>query len=146
MARAELPPAPARLVASDNVAGAHPLVLEALVAANHGHALAYGQDAYTRRATEAFNGLFDRDVATLFVYGGTGANILALASLVQQAESIICTNWSHINVDETGAPERILGAKLLDVASADGKLTPEHLRVACGARGNPHHEIGRAHV
>ncbi len=139
MARAELPPAPARLVASDNVAGAHPLVLEALVAANHGHALAYGQDAYTRRATEAFNGLFDRDVATLFVYGGTGANILALASLVQQAESIICTNWSHINVDETGAPERILGAKLLDVASADGKLTPEHLRVACGARGNPHH-------
>ena len=139
MSRAELPPAPARLVASDNVAGAHPLVLEALVAANHGHALAYGQDAYTRRATEAFNGLFDRDVATLFVYGGTGANILALASLVQQAESIICTNWSHINVDETGAPERILGAKLLDVASADGKLTPEHLRVACGARGNPHH-------
>ena len=139
MARAELPPAPARLVASDNVAGAHPLVLEALVAANHGHALAYGQDAYTRRATEAFNGLFDRDVATLFVYGGTGANILALASLVQQAESIICTNWSHINVDETGAPERILGAKLLDVASADGKLTPEHLRVACDARGNPHH-------
>ena len=97
MARAELPPAPARLVASDNVAGAHPLVLEALVAANHGHALAYGQDATTRRATEAFSGLFDREVATLFVYGGTGANILALASLVQQAESIICTNWSHIN-------------------------------------------------
>jgi len=139
MARAELPVAPARLFASDNVAGAHPLVLEALVAANAGHALAYGTDAYTQRAEAAFNDLFGREVSTLFVYGGTGANVLALASLLQQAESVICTNWSHINVDETGAPERLLGAKLLDVACLDGKLTPDQIRAAAGARGNPHH-------
>ncbi|MEY4067951.1 MAG: hypothetical protein RLZZ332_287 [Actinomycetota bacterium] len=55
MARAELPAAPTRLFASDNVAGAHPLVLEALVAANEGHALAYGTDAVTQRAAGAFN-------------------------------------------------------------------------------------------
>lgn len=139
MARAELPAAPSRLFASDNVAGAHPLVLEALVAANEGHALAYGTDAVTQRAVGAFNELFDRDVATLFVYGGTGANVLALASLLQQAESVICTNWSHINVDETGAPERLLGAKLLDMPCLDGKLTPDQIRAAAGARGNPHH-------
>ncbi|NDF24237.1 MAG: hypothetical protein EB148_07145, partial [Actinobacteria bacterium] len=63
MARAELPVAPARLFASDNVAGAHPLVLEALVAANAGHALAYGTDAYTQRAEAAFNDLFGREVS-----------------------------------------------------------------------------------
>lgn len=137
--RGALPPAPRRMLASDNVAGAHPLVMEALVRANAGHALAYGRDDVTRRAENAFNELFGRDVRTLFVYGGTGANVLALASVLQQAESVICTNWSHIHVDETGAPERILGAKLLDLPCPDGKLTPQQIREAAAARGNPHH-------
>lgn len=132
-------PAPTKLMASDNVAGAHPLVMEALAAANAGHALAYGNDPFTRRAELAFNDLFGREVRTLFVYGGTGANVLALASLLQTAESVICTNWSHINVDETGAPEKILGAKLLDLPCPDAKLTPDQIRAAAGARGNPHH-------
>lgn len=133
------PERPSRLMASDNAAGAHPLVLEALVRANSGHALAYGDDDTTRRAEAGFDALFDRDVRTLFVYGGTGANVLALASMLRQAESVICTSWSHIHVDETGAPERVLGAKLLDLPSADGKLTPEMVRLASSARGNPHH-------
>ena len=136
---AVMPEAPSRMFASDNVAGAHPLVLDALVSANAGHVLAYGNDPFTRRAEIAFNELFDRDVRTLFVYGGTGANVLALASLLQPAESVLCTNWSHINVDETGAPEKILGAKLLDFPCADAKLTPEQIRAAAHARGNPHH-------
>ena len=134
-----MPTAPSRMLASDNVAGAHPLVLEAITRANAGHALAYGNDDFTRRAESAFNSLFDREVRTLFVYGGTGANVLALASVLQQAESVICTNWSHIHIDETGAPERVLGAKLLDLPCADGKLTPDQVRAAAGARGNPHH-------
>ena len=134
-----LPAAPARLFASDNAAGAHPLVLEALMRANSGHALAYGNDNLTRSTMRMFNDLFDRDVQTLFVYGGTGANVLALASLLQQAESVICTSVSHIHVDETGAPERVLGAKLLDLPSANGKLTPDQIRIAAAARGNPHH-------
>ncbi|MFM8958283.1 MAG: threonine aldolase family protein, partial [Actinomycetota bacterium] len=134
-----MPTAPSHLLASDNVAGAHPLVLDAITRANAGHALAYGNDDFTRRAESAFNELFGRDVRTLFVYGGTGANVLALASVLQQAESVICTNWSHIHVDETGAPERVLGAKLLDLTCADGKLTPDQVRAAAGARGNPHH-------
>ena len=77
-----MPTAPAKLFASDNVAGAHPAVLEAMVAANSGHALAYGTDVHTQCAEQAFNELFGRDVRTLFVYGGTGANVLALASLL----------------------------------------------------------------
>ena len=134
-----MPAAPSRMLASDNAAGAHPLVMESLVRANAGHALAYGDDEYTRRAETAFNELFDRDVRTLFVYGGTGANVLALASVLQQAESVVCTNWSHIHVDETGAPERVLGAKLFDLPCADAKLTPDQVRAAAAARGNPHH-------
>ena len=134
-----MPTAPAKLFASDNVAGAHPAVLEALVAANSGHALAYGTDVHTQRAEQAFNELFGRDVRTLFVYGGTGANVLALASLLQPAESVICTDWAHIHVDETGAPEKILGAKLLDLPCPDAKLTPDQVRSAARARGNPHH-------
>jgi threonine aldolase len=139
MASESLPAAPGRLFASDNVAGAHPLVLEALVAANEGHVLAYGNDVITRRAEAAFNDLFGRDVRTLFVYGGTGANVLALASMLSPAECVVCTDWSHINMDETGAPERILGAKLLDLVCPDAKLTPQQIRSAASARGNPHH-------
>ena len=140
MARASsMPAAPSRMLASDNAAGAHPLVMESLVRANAGHALAYGDDEYTRRAETAFSELFDRDVRTLFVYGGTGANVLALSSVLQQAESVVCTNWSHIHVDETGAPERVLGAKLFDLPCADAKLTPDQVRAAAAARGNPHH-------
>jgi len=143
MARAStagaMPPAPQRMLASDNVAGAHPLVIESLVRANAGHALAYGNDDHTRRAEQMFNEVFGRDVRTLFVYGGTGANVLALASVLQQAECVVCTNWSHIHMDETGAPERVLGAKLLDLPCADAKLTPDQVRAAAAARGNPHH-------
>lgn len=134
-----LPPAPQRLFASDNVAGAHPVVLEALVAANRGHALAYGEDVQTKRVEVMFSELFGREVVTRFVYGGTGANVLALASLLQPAEAVVCTNWSHINVDETGAPEKILGAKLIDLPCPDGKLAPSLVKSVLAARGNLHH-------
>lgn len=122
------------MLASDNVAGAHPLVIESLVRANAGHSLAYGNDDHTRRAEQMFSEVFGRDVRTLFVYGGTGANVLALASVLQQAECVVCTNWSHIHMDETGAPERVLGAKLLDLPCADAKLTPDQVRAAAAAR------------
>ncbi|MFA5775925.1 MAG: aminotransferase class V-fold PLP-dependent enzyme [Ilumatobacteraceae bacterium] len=134
-----MPPAPARLFASDNAAGAHPLVIEALVRANSGHALAYGQDELTRRAEAKFSELFDADVRTLFVYGGTGANVMALASMLKPAEAVVCTSWAHIAMDETGAPERVLGAKLIDLPSPDGKLLPRQLQELSGMIGNQHH-------
>ncbi|NDD86541.1 MAG: threonine aldolase, partial [Actinobacteria bacterium] len=63
--------APERWFASDNAAGAAPEVLAALLEANSGHALAYGNDPWTKRAQESFCRLFDRDVVTQFAYGGT---------------------------------------------------------------------------
>ncbi|MEO5973725.1 MAG: beta-eliminating lyase-related protein [Ilumatobacteraceae bacterium] len=134
-----MPPSPRRLFASDNAAGAHPLVIEALNRANAGHALAYGQDIITRQAETRFNELFEADVRTLFVYGGTGANVLALAAMLKPAEAVVCSSWAHIAVDETGAPERVLGAKLIDLPSPDGKIRPDQLRELSGMIGNQHH-------
>lgn len=134
-----MPPAPARFFASDNFSPVHPTYLDAISAANDGHQFAYGADPHTKEATRLFRELCGVDVETLFVFGGTGANVVALSCLLGRAESVLCTNWSHIHVDETGAPERFLGAKLADVVTVDAKIRPEHIHAAAGALGNVHH-------
>ena len=133
-----MPPAPERRFASDNNAAVHPLILESLERANRGHAVAYGDDPWTAAADEAFNELFGQQVSTLMVWNGTGANVLALATLLSPAGAVVCTDASHINVDETGAPERILGAKLIDVPAIKGKMTPDQVL-------NLQHFIGVVH-
>jgi len=134
-----MPDAPARLFASDNASGVHPRYLTAIERVNVGHALAYGQDTATRDATALFAELSGRPVEVLFTFGGTGANVLALACLLGRAESIVCTEWAHIAVDETGAPERALGVKLQTFPAPDGKLKVEHIEFAVQALGNVHH-------
>ena len=134
-----LPPAPDRSFASDNAAGAHPAVLEAVARANVGSALAYGEDRWTRECDGAFRELFGGDVTTLLAFNGTGANVLALGSLLGPAQAVVCTEWAHIAVDETGAPERILGVKLLDRPAPDGKLVPEQLDELAHLIGVVHH-------
>lgn len=134
-----LPPAPATLFASDNGAGALPAVLDALVAASQGHAIAYGDDPWTRRATARFAELFGVPVEVFFVYGGTGANVTGLAACLAPWQSVVCTTNAHINVDECAGPERILGAKLLAVPTADGKLRPDDVRAHLVGIGSEHH-------
>lgn len=139
---ARLPP-PTGSFASDNAAGAHPAVLEAIVAVNAGHALAYGEDAHTARCAAAFDELFGREVVTRLTFNGTGANIAAFAAMMASLRgphhAIVCADWSHVNSDETGAPERVLATKLIDIPSADAKLTPDDLRSLRHLQGNPHH-------
>lgn len=101
--------------------------------------MAYGGDAITKHATSLFQELCDTDVDVLFTFNGTGSNIVALGSLLSAAESVICSEWAHINVDETGAPEHMLGIKLQDVDSPDAKVTPAHIVAAASALGNVHH-------
>ena len=134
-----LPPAPSRAFASDNAAGAHPAVIESVLRANHGHALAYGDDEHTRECERRFSELFGRDVATYLTFNGTGGNVMALTALARPGDAVICTDCAHINVDETGAPERVVGAKLIDVPSPDGRLTPEQIEHQVHALGVPHH-------
>jgi threonine aldolase len=135
----DLPAAPKCSFASDNFAGAHPRVIEAVAAANTGHAMAYGGDAYTAECEARFRDLFGADVETFLTFTGTGANVLALATMLGPAEAVVCTNWSHIAVDETGAPERILGAKLIGLPTDDGKLRPEQLEELAALIGVTHH-------
>lgn len=134
-----LPPPPRCAFASDNAAGAHPEVIEAIRRANSGHALAYGDDEITRRAIADIRELFDADVEVYFTFGGTGANVMALGCLLDQGEAVICSQWSHIAVDETGAPERLLGAKLLTATSSDARITPDDVEHFAQAIGTIHH-------
>ena len=134
-----LPTPPSCAFASDNAAGAHPLVMEALLAANHGHALAYGADQWTAECEARLRDLFGAHTTSYLVWNGTGANVMALASMLRPADAVVCSTWAHIAVDETGAPERILGAKLQTLPTADGKLRPEQLDSLAHNIGVQHH-------
>ncbi len=113
--------------------------MAALSEANRGHTMAYGNDPWTEQLNDKIVELFGPSARGFPVWGGTGANVMALASMLGPAHAVLCTNWAHINVDETGAPERVLGAKLIDVACADGKLTVEHIEEQAHAIGQVHH-------
>lgn len=133
------PLAPEHFFASDNNAGVHPKVMEALARVNHGHALAYGDDPWTHEAEGLFSDLFGRPVRTLMTWNGTGANVLALATAMRPAGAVVCSDVAHINVDETGAPEKILGSKLMDLPTRDGKLVPEQVQALAHNLGVVHH-------
>lgn len=125
--------------ASDNWAGIHPDVLDAIARANAGHQPAYGEDPLTAEATALFKRSFGHEAQVFFVFNGTGANLVGLLSMVQRYESVICTESAHIQVDECGAPEAHLGSKLATVPSPDGKLTPELVEAVATGWGNQHH-------
>jgi threonine aldolase len=138
-ARLALLDPPARLFASDNASGVHPEYLQAIANANGGHALAYGNDSFTRSSIDAFRNLCGTDVEVLFCFGGTGSNVVALSILLGKGESILCCASAHIAIDETGAPERNLGVKLQTVAHPDGKLIPLDIEMVTPQIGNVHH-------
>ena len=132
-------PAPLpRSFASDNWAGAHPEVLEALASANSGHAPAYGGDPWTTRFRALAQHLFGPSAEAFPVLNGTGANVLALQSALPHWGAVVCARTAHINTDETGAPEKTGGLKLLPVDSPDGKLTPELVAREAWGWGNEH--------
>ncbi len=117
---------PARIdFGSDNYAGAHPEVLAALTEANGGHVTAYGADPYTARLETVLSDSLGRPAQVFPVFNGTGANVLALQSMLPRWGAVLCAETAHINTDENGAPERVGGLKLVAVPTPDGKLTPE---------------------
>ncbi|MGH3300697.1 MAG: threonine aldolase family protein [Streptosporangiaceae bacterium] len=126
-----------RTFGSDNHAGVFPAVLAALGAANSGDAVAYGEDAITKAAVTRLCAVAGARQAYL-VFNGTGANVLALSLLLRPYEAVICAESSHLNADECGAPERIVGCKLLPVATPDGKLTPDLIGTRLTGLGDEH--------
>lgn len=125
--------------ASDNYAGVHPTIMDAIISANGGHQTAYGDDIYSHRLSELIVTHFGQDATCYPVFNGTGANIIALSALTPRHGAVICTTHAHIHQDESNAPAYVAGLRLLTVPTADGKLTPTHITDICQThQGNPH--------
>jgi threonine aldolase len=133
-------PAPVRHFASDNYSGACPEVMAAVQAANQDHTPAYGDDPWTATARELIRALFDADCEVFFVFNGTAANALSLASLCRSYHRVICYAHNHLASDECGAPGFFAhGITLQPVLSPDGKLTAGMVERAAKARTDIHH-------
>jgi threonine aldolase len=128
-----------RSFASDNNAGVHPDILKAISAANQGHVVGYGDDAYTHSAQSVLKKQLGEDVEVFFVFNGTAANCLSLKALTNSFHAVICAEAAHIYVDECGAPEKFTGCKLVPVPAKNGKLTVETVRAAYHGVGDEHH-------
>jgi threonine aldolase len=119
------PPAANQVFASDNTAGICPEAWAALTEANRGCLPSYGNDEWTVRACDLLRTVFETDCDVFFVFNGTAANSLALASLCQSYHSVICHDYAHVETDECGAPEFFSnGTKILVAAGPNGKLDP----------------------
>jgi threonine aldolase len=131
---------------SDNAAPVHPKIMQAIAEANLVDT-AYDGDRWSQRIDAAFSQLFERDVAVLWVSTGTAANSLALASLVQPHQGVICHREAHIEVDECGAPGFYTGGAKLMLVDGDGaKLTPDDIYRQLGSIRADVHQVQAAAV
>jgi threonine aldolase len=133
-----------RAFASDNWAGVHPEVLEAMAAANVGHVPSYGNDPYTRDAVARIGDELGGDAQVFLVFSGTAANVLCLNSMVRSHQAVICAETAHVHTSECGAAEKHIGCKLLTVPSPNGKITVPGIRAHLHDIGNEHHAQPRA--
>ena len=126
--------------ASDNVAGACPEVLDAILKANNGDSSPYGNDHISTDLQNKFSDIFEKEVVVFPIASGTAANALALATMTPSFGNIYCHKLSHINTDECGAPEFYTGGgKLVTLQGNKGKIISEELDEAIGGKGIVHH-------
>jgi threonine aldolase len=134
-----------RQFASDNYAGVCPEAWAALTQANAGHAPSYGNDRWTQEAADLIRNIFETHCEVFFVFNGTAANSLALASLCQSYHSILCHEFAHVETDECGAPEFYSnGTKVLTVPGSHGKVTPDGIERMVKRRSDIHYPKPRA--
>ena len=126
--------------ASDNVAGACPEVLEAILKANDGDSTPYGNDQISSDLQNKFSEIFEKEVIVFPIASGTAANALALATMTPSFGNVYCHRLSHINTDECGAPEFYTGgAKLVNLQGINGKIIAEELNESISGKGIVHH-------
>lgn len=128
---------------SDNHSGVHPKIFKSLTEINLDHAPSYGTDAASEQAIAKFKEHFGPQTEVFFVFNGTASNVLSLRFLVERHESVLCSDISHMNLDECGAPEFFAG-KLIPLKSENGKLTLQTLKEALVRRGDQHYSQARA--
>lgn len=126
--------------ASDNYAGVLPQVMDALSAANHGHARSYGADDVTTGVQHMMHDVFGTNAGVYFVFNGTGANVLSISSATLSYNAILCADTSHIYCDESSAPETFTGCRFFAIpADEHGKLTPERIMDRLIRKGDVHY-------
>lgn len=129
-----------RQFASDNNAGVCPEAWAALAEANTGHAVGYGDDPWTKLASDMIRGVFETNCEVFFVFNGTAANSLSLASLCQSYHSILCHEIAHVETDECGAPEFFSnGTKVLLLTGENGKVDPASIERMVKRRSDIHY-------
>src|SRR5262245_58810288 len=134
-----------RHFASDNYAGICPEALNAMLEANNGHDVSYGDDAWTEQASNLIRDVFETKCEVFFVFNGTSANSLSLASLCQSYHSILCHELAHVEVAECGAPEFFAnGTKVLLLHGKDAKIDPKAVESAVLKRTDIHYPKPRA--
>jgi len=133
-----------RAFASDNWAGVHPEVLQAMSAANVGHVPSYGTDPYTHDAITRIGAELGGEPEIFLVFSGTAANVLCLQSMVRSHQAVICAETAHVYTSECGAAEKHIGCKLLTVPSPNGKITVQGIRAHMHHIGDEHHVQPRA--
>jgi len=128
---------------SDNAAGVAPEIVEAIVAANIGSALAYGDDAWTARLRGIVREVFEHPTAEVFpVVSGTAANSLSLSALCPPWGAVLCHETAHIIQSEGGATSLFGGGAVMRGIGGDGfRIDPVRLQAALDAVrwGDPHH-------
>ncbi|HEX6276888.1 MAG TPA: low specificity L-threonine aldolase [Polyangiaceae bacterium] len=134
-----------RQFGSDNFAGICPEAWHALEQANRGHAQSYGNDPWTAQATDLVRQTFETDCEVFFVFNGTSANALAIASLGQSYHSVLCHEIAHVETDECGATEFFSnGMKVLQVRGEQGKILPSGIEQRVKQRTDIHYPKPRA--
>src|SRR5947199_9491435 len=134
-----------RQFASDNYAGICPEALAAMLEANHGHEVSYGNDTWTEKAANLVREVFETECEVFFVFNGTSANSLSLAALCQSYQRILCHELAHVEVAECGAPEFFAnGTKVLLLSGANGKIEAKAIEGAVNKRTDVHYPKPRA--
>jgi threonine aldolase len=134
-----------RHFASDNYSGVCPEAWAAMAEANTGHEVSYGNDLWTQRAADLLRDIFEKDCEVFFVFNGTAANSLSLASLCQSYHSILCHELAHVETSECGAPEFFSnGSKILLLGGPAGKIDPAAITTAVYKRTDIHYPKPRA--
>ena len=129
---------------SDNHSGISPEVIKAISESNVDHARAYGDDEYCERVEKIFKEQFGEHTSVFFVFNGTGANTLSIDAMCRSHEAVVCAESAHVNVDECGSVQRVVGCRLLTVSTPDGKLTPELVKTQLHGFGFEHHSQPKA--
>jgi threonine aldolase len=120
--------------ASDNAGPAHPQVMQAMVDANTGFAMPYGNDPIMAEVRARLRAIFEAPEAAIYLVAtGTAANSLALATLGQPWQTVFCSPVAHIHEDECNAPEFYSGGAKLTLVGDSDKMTAAALRSAITA-------------